>query len=108
MAARRGLQWSWVYALPLLPDSFQLLTSSFPDAGQCLPQLLIRDVQVALRGPDVGVSEHQLDGSDVDALRQEAAGAFVSQVVPVQVDLPELLASHADARLGALDRKSVV
>jgi hypothetical protein len=32
------------------------------------------------------VAEHQLDDADVDAVRQEAAGAFVPQVVPVQAD----------------------
>jgi len=31
------------------------------------------------------VSEHQLDDADVDAIRQEPAGALMAQVVPVQV-----------------------
>ena len=38
--------------------------------GRCgLPQLLIRDVQVALRCLDVGVREHHLDDPDLDAVR---------------------------------------
>ena len=36
---------------------------------------------------DGGVSEHQLDDADVDAVPEEPAGALVAQVVPVQVDL---------------------
>jgi hypothetical protein len=43
-----------------------------------------------LCGLDVGVTEHQLDGADIDAVRQQAAGAFVTQIVPVQVDLLQL------------------
>ena len=35
--------------------------------------------------------EHQLDGADVDAVGEEPARALVTQIVPVQVDLPELL-----------------
>ena len=38
------------------------------------------------------VSEHQLNDADVHAVRQQPAGALVTQVVPVQVDLPQLLA----------------
>jgi len=33
-----------------------------------------------------------LDRSEIDAVGQEPAGALVTQIVPVQVDLPELLA----------------
>ena len=73
----------------LLADDFQL-PATFPDAGQRLPQLLIRDVQVPLRRLDVGMSEHQLDDPNVAAVREQPAGAFVAQIVPVQVDLPEL------------------
>jgi hypothetical protein len=85
----------------LLADYFQTVVSSartlrdgvklpppFPHAGQGLPQFLVRDVEVTLRGLDVGVPEHQLNDPDIDALREQAAGAFVAQVVPVQVDLP--------------------
>jgi hypothetical protein len=73
----------------LLSDCLQL-PAAFPDAGQCLPQFLVRDVEVPLCGLDVGVPEHQLDGADIDAVRQEAAGAFVTQIVPVKVDLLQL------------------
>jgi hypothetical protein len=38
------------------------------------------------------VPEHQLDDPDVDVVCQEAAGAFVTQIVPVQVNLLQLLA----------------
>ena len=43
------------------------------------------------------MSEHQLDDADVDAVRQEPAGAFVTQVVPVQIDLAQLGAIDASA-----------
>jgi hypothetical protein len=36
---------------------------------------------------DIGVPQHQLNRADVDAVGQEAAGAFGPQVVPAQVDL---------------------
>jgi hypothetical protein len=36
------------------------------------------------------MTEHQLDRADIDAVRQEAAGAFVAQIVPVEVDLLQL------------------
>src|SRR4029453_11075644 len=58
------------------------LPAAFPDAGQRLPQLLVSDVQIALRRLDVGVSEHQLDDADVDAIGQHPAGALVPQIVP--------------------------
>jgi hypothetical protein len=54
------------------------LPAAFPDAGQCLAQLFIGDAQIPLRRLDVGVPEDQLDDPDVDAVCQEAAGAFVS------------------------------
>ena len=82
----------------LFADCLQL-PSAFPDAGQCLTQFLVRDVEVPLCGLDVGVTEHQLDNPDVDAVRQEAAGAFVTQIVPVQVDLPELLSIDSTSSL---------
>ena len=37
--------------------------------------------------------------ANVDAVRQQAAGAFVPQIVPMQVDLPELGAINTRARL---------
>jgi hypothetical protein len=43
----------------------------------------------------------------IDAVCQEAAGAFVTQIVPVQVNLLQLLAIDSDAMLGALGVVSV-
>jgi len=37
------------------------------------------------------MAEHQLDDASIDAVGHEAAGAFVT-VVPMEVDLPQLLA----------------
>jgi len=78
------------------------LAAALPYSGQCLPEFLVRDVEVPLCGPDVGVTEHQLDGADIDAVRQEAAGAFVTQIVPVQIDLLELRAVDPNAGFRAL------
>jgi hypothetical protein len=36
------------------------------------------------------VSEHQLNDADVDAVREQAARAFVPQVVPAEIDPFEL------------------
>ena len=38
------------------------------------------------------MAEHQLDDPDVDAVGQQAARAFVPQVVPAKIDPLELLA----------------
>ena len=76
------------------------LAALLPDASHRLAEFFVRDVQIALRLLDVRVAEHQLDRSDVDAVSQQPAGAFVTQVVPVQIDLPELLAIDPRARLG--------
>ena len=46
---------------------------------------------------DVGVAAHQLD-ADIDSIAQEPAGPLVTEVAPVQVDLPQLGA--IDARTG--------
>ena len=43
------------------------------------------------------VAEHQLDDADVDAAGEQSRGAFVAQVVPVEIDLSELLAVPEDA-----------
>ena len=48
------------------------------------------------------MSEHQLNDPDVDAVREKPARAFVTQVVPVQIDLSQLLAIDASSGLGAL------
>ena len=64
-------------ALARLPGEAEL-AAAFPDARHGLAQLLVRDVEVALRLLDVGVTEHQLDRSDVDAVGQQPAGALVS------------------------------
>jgi hypothetical protein len=78
------------------------LAAAFPHSGHRLPELFIGDVQVPLRLLDVGMAEHQLDRADVHVLREEATRALVTQVVPVQVDLPQLGAIDACARLRAL------
>jgi len=54
------------------------LAAALPDARHGLAQLLVGDVEVALRLLDVGVAEHQLDRSDVDAVGQQPAGALVT------------------------------
>jgi hypothetical protein len=46
-----------------------------------------------LRLLDVGMAEHQLNRADVHVLRQEATRAFVTQVVPMQVDFRSLARS---------------
>lgn len=74
------------------------LAAAFPDAGHGLPQFFIRDVQVPLCLLDVSVAEHQLYRADVHPIAQEPTGALVTEVVPVQVDLPQLGA--IDARTG--------
>jgi hypothetical protein len=71
------------------------LTALFPYSRHRFPKFFVRDVQIPLRLLDVGVAEHQLDRADVYAVAQEPAGAFVTEIVPVQVDLPELLAIDA-------------
>ena len=38
------------------------------------------------------MSEHQLNDADVDAVREQATGALVAQVVPAKIDLLELFA----------------
>jgi hypothetical protein len=55
------------------------------------PHFLVRHIQVSLRLLDARASQHQLNDPDVDAVREQAAGAFVTQVVPSQVDLLELM-----------------
>ena len=77
------------------------MPTTFPHASQRLPHLLVRDVQVSLRRFDVGMSEHQLDDPDVNAVREKPARAFMTQVVPVQVDLPQLLALDSSSGPGA-------
>jgi len=62
------------------------LATPFPHPGYRFSQFLVGDVQISLRGPHVGLSEHQLDVADGDAVRQEATNAFMTQVVPTQVD----------------------
>jgi hypothetical protein len=48
------------------------------------------------------VAEHQLNRPDVHVLRQKATRALVTQVVPVQIDLPQLGAIDACAGFRAL------
>ena len=86
------MRWSLVDCLEL--------PAAFPDPGQHLSQLLVGDVEVALCRLDVGVSEHQLDDPDVDAVSQEATGAFVPQVVPMQVDPQRLSVARVRGHRG--------
>ena len=58
---------------------------------QSSPEFFIRYVQVALRLQDARVAEHQLDDPNVDAIRQEPARPFVSEVVPTEIDPLKLL-----------------
>ena len=58
-------------------------------------QFLIGDVEVSLRRLQVGMTEEQLNRAQVKAPGEPAAGGFVPQVVPVEVDVGELLAVHA-------------
>ncbi len=46
---------------------------------------------MALRLLNARVAEHQLDDPNVDAVRQEPARAFVSEVVPAEIDPLKLL-----------------
>ena len=71
------------------------LTAPLPYSRHRFPKFFVRDVQVSLRLLDVGVAEHQLDRADVHSIAQEPTGALVTEVVPVQVDLPELLPIYA-------------
>jgi hypothetical protein len=89
-------KWQTIRRAPLLSDRLQL-ASALPDPSHRFPEFLVGDVQVPLRLLDVGVPEHQLDGADVDSVGQEPTSALVTQVVPVQIDLPELLTVHASA-----------
>lgn len=63
-----------------------------------LAQLLVGHVQVPLRGLEVGVAEEELNRAQIQPLREPAAGGLVPQVVPVQIDLCELLAIDAAVR----------
>ena len=53
------------------------------------------------------MSEHQLHDADVDAVRKQTTRAFVTQIVPVQIDPPERLAIDASTRFRALRVVSV-
>lgn len=48
------------------------LTTTLPDAGHGAPQFLVGDVEVALGLLDVGVTQHQLDRADVDAVGEQS------------------------------------
>ena len=66
-----------------------------PDCSSSLPSLcaVLRryQVQIALRLLNARVSEHELNDPNVDAVSQQTTGAFVSQVVPAEVDSSQLL-----------------
>jgi hypothetical protein len=65
------------------------------------PQLLVGHVQISLRRLEVSMPEKQLNRSQVETLGQPAAGRFVPQIMPVQVNIGELLAVHAAVRARA-------
>lgn len=67
---------------------------------QSSPEFFVRHVQIPLSLLNARVSEHQLDNPDIDAVSQEATGAFVPEVVPAEVDLAELLAVPLRAGAG--------
>jgi hypothetical protein len=62
-----------------------------PAHFQSPPQFFIGHIQVALRLLNARVAEHQLNDADVDTVGQQSAGAFVSEIVPAQVDPLQLL-----------------
>ena len=49
----------------------------------------------------IGVAEHQLNRANVNPVGQQPARAFVTQVVPVQIDLPEIFPIDSTSLLGA-------
>jgi hypothetical protein len=60
---------------------------------------LLFERRLQLRLLDVGVAQHQLDDSDVKSVREQAAGALMTQVMPMLVDFPQVLAVHASSGL---------
>ena len=84
---------------PVTTGRLPSTASALPYSGHRFSEFFVGDVQVSLRLLDVGVTQHQLDGTDVNAIAQEPAGAFVTQIVPVQVDLPELLSIDSTSSL---------
>ena len=48
------------------------------------------------------MAEHELDRADVHSVAQEPTGALVPEIVPVQVDLSELLAIDTSTGFRAL------
>ena len=57
------------------------------------------------------MTEHQLNDPDIDAVREQAAGALVPEVVPAEIDLPEPFAiprgpSPRRSRLDAVGEQS--
>ena len=57
-----------------------------------LPQRFVRHVQIPLGRLEVCVTQQKLNRPQVKAARQPTAGGLVPQIVPVQIDLRELLA----------------
>jgi hypothetical protein len=64
----------------------------FPAHLQPSPEFLVRHVEVSLRLLDARVSEHQLNDSNVDTVREQSTSALVTQIVPAEIDSVELLA----------------
>ena len=69
---------------------------------QSFSELLVGHVQVALRLLHARVTQHQLDDADIHAIPQQTAGALMTQIMRVQIDLPKLGAVHASTGLRAL------
>lgn len=65
------------------------------------PQLLIRDIEITLCGLQVCVAEQQLNRAEVQTFGQPSAGRLVPEVVPMEIDLGEMLAIHAAVRARA-------
>jgi hypothetical protein len=61
-----------------------------PAHFQSPPHFLVGHVQVALRLLNARVSEHQLNDPDIDAVREQSTRAFVTKIVPPQIDPFEL------------------
>ena len=56
---------------------------------------------MSLRRLDVRLSEDQLNDSNVDPVGQRSAGAFVSQIVSMEIDLAQLRTIDASSSLGS-------
>src|SRR5260221_2008520 len=65
-----------------------------------LPQFLVRHVQIPLGRLEIRVTQQKLNRPKIQAARQPAAGGLMPEVVPVQIDVRELLAIDPPTRPG--------